>query len=274
VPGDSSKTAGRMPFPESKRVVYRNNPLVEVICQLRFPTILEISATDPAGFQNRIRDHYPLYERPHEGQALPKEIEGILDRLPIPRFPEGITHKFLVEDSSRFISLTPDFLAITERNYRKWENFSLEITRALEALEGEYHPAFYSRTGLRYVDVIDKGALGLQNEPWESLLNPAVVGILAEGDLCESVRDIQGRALIALGEDVVAGGLATLRYGLTKLDAGDVAYQFDVDLFTTERSTGGDVARILAKFNQLAGHLFRWAITHKLEEALGPMEIG
>ena len=273
MPGDSSKTAGRMPFPESKRVVYRNNPLVEVICQLRFPTILQISATDPAGFQDRIRDGYPLYDRPQERQAFPKEIADILAHLPIPRSPEDITHKFLVDDSSRSISLTPEFLAIAENNYLRWENFSREVMRAMEALEEEYHPAFYSRIGLRYVDVIDKVGLGLQNESWESLVNPAVVGILAERDLCESVRDIQGRALIELGEDVVAGAFANLRYGLTKLDAGREAYRFDVDLFTTERSTEADVARILDRFNQLAGHLFRWAITSKLEEALGPMEI-
>ena len=52
-----------MPFPESERVVFRRNTLAEVICQLRFPPILEIAAKDPAAFQEQIRAEYPLYQR-------------------------------------------------------------------------------------------------------------------------------------------------------------------------------------------------------------------
>lgn len=50
-----------MPFPESKRVFYVKNPLAEVICQLRFPAILRIGAESPHEFQERIRDHLPLF---------------------------------------------------------------------------------------------------------------------------------------------------------------------------------------------------------------------
>src|SRR5689334_11739505 len=53
----------RMPFPDSPRVIFRNNPRVQVIAQLRFPTILSIGSVDPARFQELIRDEYPLYRK-------------------------------------------------------------------------------------------------------------------------------------------------------------------------------------------------------------------
>ena len=38
-------------FSASERVLYGKRQLIEVICQLRFPTILSISAKEPAEFQ-------------------------------------------------------------------------------------------------------------------------------------------------------------------------------------------------------------------------------
>ena len=39
---------------QNKRVKYQEAPLVEVICQLRFPTILSINANEPVEFQEAI----------------------------------------------------------------------------------------------------------------------------------------------------------------------------------------------------------------------------
>ena len=47
-------------FSNEPRVRYENPQLVEVICQLRFPEILTINASEPAAFQERIRRDYPL----------------------------------------------------------------------------------------------------------------------------------------------------------------------------------------------------------------------
>ena len=51
-----------MPFPDSERVIYQRNPLLEVICQLRFPSILRIDSEAPAVFQERVRKEYPMYQ--------------------------------------------------------------------------------------------------------------------------------------------------------------------------------------------------------------------
>ena len=261
-------------------MVYKQNPLQEVLCQLKFPTILEIKTVDPAAFQKRIRSGYPLYSR--EGDdgwlsglppGVPKEVTDIVSQFLVAKRGEDVTHKFLTENSARFISLAPEFLAVTETEYTRWERFRDEVAVAKEALDLEYKPPFYSRIGLRYVDIIDKAVIGLEEATWDSLINPAVIGMLGARDVGERVRQINTVALIELGDNVVPGGQVRVRHGIVRGKDEREGYKIDVDLFTDERSTTTDVIRILEIFNRLAGHFFRWAITDRLRDALGPREL-
>jgi uncharacterized protein (TIGR04255 family) len=52
-----------MKFPASQRVKHIRNPLMEVICQVRFPKILRIDAEVPVNFQEEIRSEYPTLNR-------------------------------------------------------------------------------------------------------------------------------------------------------------------------------------------------------------------
>lgn len=47
----------------------------EVICQLRFPTILTINNVEPADFQERIREDFPQYARKQD-VLPPKVVNG------------------------------------------------------------------------------------------------------------------------------------------------------------------------------------------------------
>ena len=53
-----------MLFSKHPRTLYGNAPVHEVICQLRFPTILSINNTEPADFQEAIRDAFPSWWAP------------------------------------------------------------------------------------------------------------------------------------------------------------------------------------------------------------------
>ena len=50
-----------MPFPRSEKVIYQKPPLVEVICQLRFPANLRIEASSPVEFQDAVKAEFPIY---------------------------------------------------------------------------------------------------------------------------------------------------------------------------------------------------------------------
>ena len=61
-------------FSNQPRKFYRRSPLIEVICQLRFPDILKIEAHEPADFQDAIRQVYPQYAKRIE--QLPPQNAG------------------------------------------------------------------------------------------------------------------------------------------------------------------------------------------------------
>ena len=45
--------------PDNRRYAYGKAQLIEVICQLRFPTILSIDTREPADFQETVREAFP-----------------------------------------------------------------------------------------------------------------------------------------------------------------------------------------------------------------------
>ena len=265
-----------MLFAERERVLYRVNPLAEVICQLRFPTILRIREGQLAEFQDTIRSDYPIYTDQEPSIQIPmqltKELADIIGRINFP-VPMGlVTRRFSTKDSSRFISLSDEFVAIANTKYERWELFREEIVKAERALKGVYQPAFYSRVGLRYRDVISRDRLELSSVGWHELLQPYIVAELGDHSLLGAIGRIQTRAVIVISE--IPDGQITLTHGLTKSAGSDEeCYMIDAD-FAVERKEGvSEPFEILDKFHKLAGRLFRWAITEKLHNAMGPRPI-
>jgi uncharacterized protein (TIGR04255 family) len=261
-----------MPFPESPRVVFNRNVLVDVVCQLRFPPILAITAEDPAAFQNRIRATYPEY-RQDQAIDVPPPLREVFGRLNLSRGTELLRHTFLTPDSSRSVFLTRDFLAVEDTHYHRWEEFEPEVQRAKTAFEEIYRPASYNRVGLRYQDIIDRMQLpGLEDVPWHELINPALIGALGSSELRDSVTEIVTNSLLSVSE--VPGAFVRLHHGLRRQEGtGTEVYFFDVDFFLQERSSSQDAMATLGLFNRLSGNLFRWAISRRLYDALDPVPI-
>jgi uncharacterized protein (TIGR04255 family) len=260
-----------MPFPESPREVYAENPLEEVICQIRFPAVLKISATAPVDFQDAIRSDYPWYEEQVGGPALPKEITDMLPPgLPIPRLSQQPEHRFSTESRGRSITLGQEFIAVAENNYQDWSNFRKEVKQAERVLRETYAPSFYTRVGLRYRDVLIRENYGLGEVPWSELLNPAFMGVLGDTQLSDDVQESQAHSLLRIPG--VHGGFVLIQHGLAvKEPEGSPAYLIDSDFFTNERCNPNAALQALDRFNKWGGHLFRWAATDKLRAALRPM---
>lgn len=260
-----------MTFPPSGRVLYRSNPLVEVICQLRFPPILRIDASEPTEFQEAVRGEYPLYTEVETGipQGLPEPLQAIMRGKP---GAVKSVKKFLSADERWTIALTRDFVALLTNRYERWEEFRARLRMAVDALQGVYRPAFYTRLGLRYRDVICRAQLGLDGVPWSALLNTYISGELAS-DVAASIRKASREALIELAE---YQGKVLLKHGLTDPTAGskEPNYLIDADFFTAHRTELNDVDTRLDYFNHQAGRLFRWCITEQLHESMGPQPFG
>ena len=266
-----------MPFPRSLREIYSANPLDQVICQLRYPDILTISTSSPAQFQDLIRSLYPLYEaqkptivQPPPG--VPKEVADLFSAVPLPPIPQLSEHHFLAESRTRQISLTQNFIAVSELQYSRWEKFREEIKLAEQVLRETYFPAFYNRVGLRYIDVLDKSKLGLADTPWSELFNSSFIGMLGDSNIADDLQELQVATLLTISD--VVNGKVRLRHGLKKSEPdGEQVYIIDADFYTDQRSDSDAAFNALDKFNKWGGDLFRWAISDKLRSALEPTRI-
>ena len=102
-----------------KRVRYQKSPLIEVIFQLRFPTILSINAKQPTEFQDRIRERYPFYQ---EGDEQQDEMVIGPDGNPVQiKTNTSKNYAFISTDESYKINLTSSFISISTLRYTQWE---------------------------------------------------------------------------------------------------------------------------------------------------------
>jgi uncharacterized protein (TIGR04255 family) len=259
---------GPSPFPDAPRVMYERNPLVEVICQVRFPPVLKIETQLPDAFQERIREMFPVYNEssgPFGNIELPPEFLQLV-RNAMPASLQKGPGAFTTEDGKWTVTLAKDFLALSTKEYKKWDDFRGHLEPALSALQAVYSPAFYTRTGLRYRDVIRRSKLGLQGEQWRDLLGHELSGELRDAQVADCVTEIATQTLIRLPE---YDAKVRLQHGLTTED-GETCYVIDHDLFTERKTEDQNVFTTLRFFNIQAHRLFRWCITDRLHNAMGP----
>ncbi|MCI0616001.1 TIGR04255 family protein, partial [bacterium] len=193
-----------MPFPEVKRVIYKKNPLDQVVCQLRFPPILKIDADIPAEFQDRLRGDFPNYAETSEWKVeLSPKIKGQIPAELLTQMLQsssGKNYEFASEDGLWKINLTRTFIALTANEYERWEKFKEKLAIPFNALADIYSPAYFSRVGLRYVDVIKRSVLNLDGVSWTELLQPYILGVLSAPDLDNLVHHFENRYEIGLSD--------------------------------------------------------------------------
>ena len=170
-------------FSASERVLYGKRQLIEVICQLRFPTILSISAKEPAEFQEAIRAEFPRYARNLE--KLPPKVIGQPGAMKLEEQPTVVNYQFLTAASDWKVNLTNTFLALATPVYTTWEDFARKLDEVLAQFVAIYHPAYFERIGLRYINGFSRRALGLEGVPFRDLIQPAYLGLMAEDDVQE-----------------------------------------------------------------------------------------
>jgi uncharacterized protein (TIGR04255 family) len=256
-----------MRFPSSERVRYKNNPLVEVICQLRFPKILRIEKEPPVDFQEAIRDSYPRLEA---SQAFDLAVPvGGQTNAPSLSLNRGQSYEFLSKNGEWKLVLASDFLALSTPKYKQWEEFRDRLQSAIDLLVKLYNPSHFSRTGLRYQDLITRSGLGLQSSPWSRLLKPSIAGMFAaEGLPQDGLLEVLSLFSYRLDH---SNAVVRVRHGLArKGDTNELCYLIDADIFSEAPIEVGDAIRTLNTFNEEAGNLFRWCITNDLRDAMGP----
>ena len=136
-----------------------------------------------------------------------------------------------------------------------------------------YHPAYFQRVGLRYLNAVSRRDLDLEDTPWRELIEPMYLGMLAS-------ETMEERAFSRCTQDVEAalpGGCRMKLHvgpGLLKRgqDSSDKEVKLILDL---DVSLSGNMAVKLAAagmntVHANAGMIFRDAITETLHDAMEP----
>ncbi len=256
-------------FPERPRVVYEKSPLLQVIAQARFPTILRIDSESPAAFQERVRHDYPKFSATQRALlptfAILQQVQGGPTKLPN-------EFSFESDDESWKVVINQDFLSLQTTNYNRWEEFETRLGSLMSALVEIYRPAYFSRLGLRYVDVIARELLGLSGTHWRDLVAPQVLGELGNSEL-EGRTEEAGRQLRIKDLDNVG---VLLQHGLAFTEnakPGENGYVIDIDVYESGQISNDGALAKFRHFNSTAGRAFRWCITDKLHDALVPRSI-
>ena len=263
-----------MLFSDHPRTHYRAAPVHEVICQLRFPPILTINTTEPADFQEAIRAEFPQYARRQD--AAPPRITGLGGPNPkVEQQPPVINHHFLSADSRWKLNVTRDFIALSTLTYPGWEHFARQLDKPLAAFIRLYKPAYFQRVGLRYVNLISRARLGLENRSWTELIAPAYTGPMREEDASED-------RFLSCGSDLIvkldSSCQAKIHAGIGKIKNNtpgapqdpEVKFVFDMDLFMAGNTPCTLAAAALETLHGHAGRLFGGAVTDTLRSAMDP----
>jgi uncharacterized protein (TIGR04255 family) len=269
-----------MAFPSSQRVIYRRCPLVEVVAQLRFQPILMIDSETPARFQDAIREDYPKYTDVAAMQAansalppnLPPQIAAIMQGLGAPRMG-GAMHRFTSPDANGKweVSLTREALGLKTTDYTRWEVFRDRIFRLREVFEQVYRPVGgYIRIGLKYVDLIRRSTMSLNEVSWGELLTPYIAGELAATELGD-IESASRQSHCNLGE----GAFLTLNTGIALVEGppAEKCFLIDADFHTHGPTENAHAIEKLNSFNQTAGQFFRWCIQQRLHDAMEPQPV-
>lgn len=260
-----------MLFSDNSRYSYAVSPLIEVICQLRFPTILSIGSTEPAQFQEAVRGEFPKYVARQEQQP-PRLLNPNTPQMKLEQVPPITNYNFISADGLWKINLTKDFVALSTLRYTSWEEFAQKLDKVLALFIQIYHPAFFERIGLRYVNAFSRNRLGLQEELWDDLINAPFIGVLSEPDVDEKLT---GKCALDVEMSLGENRRMKLHAGPGMLGDGkkdpEPKFILDGDFSVVDKSIPAQrIAEDLDVLHDYAVRLFNAAVSDELRDAMGP----
>lgn len=252
--------------------VYEKNQLGEVLCQLRYPEIAAISERIPVEFQEALRQTFPRYEFRQE--SPPPRIAGEPGNLRVENLPARPLYSYASEDNGWRVTLTGTSICLSCRHYTDWAEFAGKLDGPLAALIRIYHPVYFERIGLRYMNFISRRDLGLSDVPFRKLIQSRHLGLLSDPEVNEAALN---RATADTEMKLPGGCRVKLHTGTGLLQIGknldrEVKFIFDQDLFLPGKIPAPMVAAVLQMLHKHAWSIFRDAITDRLHEAMEPEE--
>ena len=139
------------------------NQLDRVICQIRFPALLEVNKRVDE-FQKLIRRDYPGYTQP---EPPPMNLANV---------PFPIDHRFQSDDKVWTVTLSVEAISLTTTHYTDWNDFKTRFESLMSVILGLFEIDSCVRVGLRYINAIRPSSVGMSDvkevlrEPYSELV--------------------------------------------------------------------------------------------------------
>ncbi|MCK4841961.1 MAG: TIGR04255 family protein [Methylococcales bacterium] len=257
-----------MHFKQFERVEYEKNILFEVVFQARFPEIMKISREEPADFQDIIRkEGYP--ESGSNVPNLPQDIPNELKRM----LSDEKVFLFFSEDKNWQVSLTKNFIALAcKDNYLNYQDFRERLGKVLDTFNKVYEPSYFSRTGLRYRNIVNDKALLIKEKSVRDFVPDYIFPELNQ-PIEEDSNTLEKTTLFDDGniKANVAHTLAKVSGDFGKKQITDIeSYIIDIDCFSENKIQG--ISNVLTRcdtFKETEWNIFQWSITDELRQSMG-----
>lgn len=228
--------------------MYQQAPLLDVTFQVTFPQNLQISSAPPVAFQAKIKALFPNFSLSQDKTS----------------------YNFLSANQRWQLVLGRGSLAMVARQYEGWDRFQGHLKPALDALQSEFSPPYYSRIGLRFRNIVRKSVLGLTDKEWGQLLQQKWTGDLAWHGVAGEMKATHSEVLMGLngGDDLVC-----VRHGLMPIaqPTQEMGYLIDHDFFINGQLPITEVPKKLSTYHQAAQRFFKLWVTDTLHKAMKPV---
>lgn len=263
----------------TERVIFQNNPLAEVVCQIRFDPLpideammLQFNTASAAmgfpvsSFEQVAQVQFGFSINGEGAKATQQHLT-----------PLRVYHQSSTNGEWR-VSHCVDFVALTCTRYSTWQEFEANLLKVLDCYREKVGVGNSIRVGLRYRDIVDRQNLGIDGTAWSELLQPFLLGPLAAHEISdqaipeEDVMSFSFQSNIRL-EDcklLFQGGL------VQSIEGSKTAFMIDSDFYIEGDEAVGCMAepellrRALNALHKNAGALFAHSMKRKLRNALKP----
>ena len=249
-------------FPKVQRVELQQSPLVLVVCQIRFPAIVDLDERHPPGkFQRLLKFRYPVAD-------IRQNLSLEVPQPEIVRASREVFWSF--EDPQRewTVSIGQRFLSLETKRYRTFNEFIKRFRAVLDAARKVHPIEIRERIGLRYVDRIARSDQDNKlPEDWPSRVNQNFIPLRSmRGSGEPQLANIETR--FCFDGHVLAVRSAFVDKGFP--GAPNDQLILDFDCYSEEKGELSGINQLLEEFRSTCYNAFRHAVGD-LIQCFGPV---
>lgn len=252
---------------KNRRVFYKKCQLESVTFQINFNPILSIETDFPAEFQKEIINEFPFYSEYIETRQI--QIDDNI-KFPLKQI-DSKKHVFHSKDKQTILSLSSSYLSISVNRYEKFEKFLDPILYVSKIFYRIYNPIYFTRIGLRYIDLFRRSKLGLENSSWNELIKDEYLGFY-KNIKNDELKRMRNEYLIEINENSVVRILTGFVYTKAEQlnEKPELCFLLDSDFFYKHEFGLEDLNDKLSFLHNNSIGLVAEVVTEKLNDKMEP----